>query len=559
MPTTHRERVMPLDLARMKLYMFLLPLLVSLALAWACVSDQNPGFGIYLVDSGELVLSEDHIKTYYQDTHTIELNEAGVEKWNSYMTYTAIPKLDACLFSEDFVLKVEGDEIYRGKFYSMASSITCPGVVIMDALLKLDAAHNTITIELGHPGPSPDDGEDPRDNPRVIRFFERKGLLKHEAPQLQPTPTEPATTVESPPEDTDDAGQWKDFWSFSTGDNYEGYHLETGSTIYHLKGGITRVYGPDNELIMCVNDAEVKQVPVPGGKGPQPATHVLNVPNGSVVTHDGFVTRAAGLTVVDMATDSYGDKFVDREAFEGFWQATGGDTAIPESEWEPGKICSYNEYSVRIAENDRAVVIWDNGLNQSRSEGTINEDEIIVSIGSAEAIFRFHDETTAFAAFYDDDRVYVKQLTRQQQAPIEIMVGVQIKPQPGECLSCADGGSSGVVLNSANVETVVSEGEYFNPVAGPQAWKVKPGDLIVVVNGEIENINSDGPYVAIWAEGYDAEGNIVSWTLDADHVAGQSQVYVGQGETKGFTLHLSFAEDLNEVEIIACAYSQPPP
>ncbi|MFO8101001.1 MAG: hypothetical protein R6U37_02365 [Dehalococcoidia bacterium] len=541
---------------KLHLYLLLVVLLVATGLSFSCLSHDKVEFGIYLADSGELVLSEEHIKAYYQDAHTIELNEKGIEKWNSYMTYTTIPKLDQCLFSKDFVLKVNGEEIYRGKFYSMASSISYPGIVIMDALFKLDSTHNTICIKNSYPGSFSENHEDPRNDPGIIEYFEKKGLLKDGDPPSHPLDVTPASGPESPPvTTTDNEDQWDDFQGFSAGDNYDGYHLENGSTIYYLKGGMTKVYGPDNELIMNVNDAEVKQVPVPGGKGPQPATHVLR---GSYVTGDGFITRVDGLTVVDLS-NTYDDKFVDWEAFNGFWRATGGDVTIPESEREPGKIYNYDGYGIKIENDDHAQITFNNEIDQTKVKGIIDEDEIRVSFGSFEATFHFHDETTAFAAFYDGGRAYVKQLTKQRHVSIGTIVGVQVKPQHGEYLTCADGGSSGVVLKSASVETVVSEGEYFNPVAGPQAGKVKPGDLMVVVSGEIENTNSDGPYVAIWAEGYDAEGNTVSWTLDSAHIAGQSQLELGSSEIKPFTLHLSFAETLWVVEINACAYSQPPP
>ena len=100
-------------------------LILTLIFTFICLSACNnnePVFGIYLVDSGELILSENHIKAYYRDSHTIELNEAGIEKWNSYMTYEDIPKLQDTLYKVDFVVKLNSKEIYSGKFYSMASS-----------------------------------------------------------------------------------------------------------------------------------------------------------------------------------------------------------------------------------------------------------------------------------------------------------------------------------------------------------------------------------------------------------------------------------------------------
>ena len=153
-------------------------LLTSIIGSFGCDGDDEPDFGIYLVSNDELVLSEQHIKAYHQDTHTIELNAEGIEKWNSYMTYTTIPRLTDCLFSKDFALKVEGNEIYRGQFYSSASSISYPGVVIQDALFKLDDSRNTISIDFGFASPAESQQEDPRNNPQVLSFFEKAGLLQ---------------------------------------------------------------------------------------------------------------------------------------------------------------------------------------------------------------------------------------------------------------------------------------------------------------------------------------------------------------------------------------------
>ena len=153
-------------------------LLLSFVGILACCGGEEVGFGIYLIDNGELVLSEHHIEAYYGDTHTIELNEKGIRKWNSYMTWETTPKLADSLYSRDFVLKIDGEEIYRGKFYSMVSSATYPGVVIMDAIIELDNDNNTIRIEFGYPLPGFGTGEDPRNAPEVIDFLEKQGLLR---------------------------------------------------------------------------------------------------------------------------------------------------------------------------------------------------------------------------------------------------------------------------------------------------------------------------------------------------------------------------------------------
>ena len=149
-------------------------LLTSLLLS--CDGGEDVGFGIFLVDSGELVLSEQHIKVYHKNTHEIELNGKGIEKWNSYMTYEAIPTLAEGLFGEDFLIMIEGIEAYRGQFSSGASSTIPSGVMILDTLFKLDSKHNTIRIEIGFPPLSPE--EDPRNSSDVISFFEEQGLLE---------------------------------------------------------------------------------------------------------------------------------------------------------------------------------------------------------------------------------------------------------------------------------------------------------------------------------------------------------------------------------------------
>ncbi len=537
---------------------FLLMLFITGSLA--CVGNDKTEFGIYLADSGELVLSEKHIKAYYPDAHTLELNEQGIEKWNSYLTYTTIPKLDQCLFLKDFVLKIKGDEIYRGKFYSAVSSISYSGIVIMDALFKLDSTNSTIWIKNSYPGSFSENQDDPRNDLRIIEFFEKKGLLKYGEPPSRLIEVTPASGPESPPiTTTDNEEQWDDFQGFSAGDNYDGYHLENGSTIYYLKGGITKVYGPDNELIGHIKEEGIAQVTVPGGKGSQPATHVLH---GSCVTQDGFITLVGGITLVDLRPNTYDDKFTDQEAFTGFWRATGGDISIPESEREPGKIYNYNDYGIKIENDDHARITFNNEIGQTKVEGTINEDEIQLSFGSFEAIFRFHDETTAFATFYDDDRAYVKELTRQSYWPIVTILGSQVKPQPGEYLFCGDQESSGILLKSVKIETGISDTKFSNPAARLEPQQANPGDLMVTVSGELEYVRGHGPsraILALYAEGYDSEGEQVAWTLDSAHIAGQSQLELQQGNAEPFTLHLNFAETLRVVEIHACAHSQPPP
>ena len=133
--------------------------------------------GIYLLDSGELVISDLHIEKYIWDTHTIELNDEGIEKWNSFISYKGIPKLSDTLYKRDFVLKVDDKEVYRGTFYSMLSSTSYDGVVILDAIMKLDGERNTIKIAFGY-GPNLDSLNDPRNSLDMYDCLKEAGLLE---------------------------------------------------------------------------------------------------------------------------------------------------------------------------------------------------------------------------------------------------------------------------------------------------------------------------------------------------------------------------------------------
>jgi len=156
-------------------------LLLGTVVSSSCTKDEPVHFGIYLADTGELVLSDHDIKAYRQTSSTIDtigLTKRGIERWNTFQKYTGIPKLDKTLFGRDYVVKLEGEEMYRGKFYSGVSSASYAGVTILDSLFKLDNTHDTINIQFGYAAIFDPTIQDPRDNPAIISFFEKRGLLK---------------------------------------------------------------------------------------------------------------------------------------------------------------------------------------------------------------------------------------------------------------------------------------------------------------------------------------------------------------------------------------------
>lgn len=147
---------------------YLAVMLLLMLFLFSCEAGEE-SFGIYLADSGELVLSEVHIKSYHSAENKFELNEQGIERWNSFINYQDVPKLEDSLFSREFMIKIEGKEICRGKFWSNLSSTLCPETVIADAFFKLDREHCTLTIHSGYPGA----GQEAFDTAAIADFFKK--------------------------------------------------------------------------------------------------------------------------------------------------------------------------------------------------------------------------------------------------------------------------------------------------------------------------------------------------------------------------------------------------
>jgi hypothetical protein len=153
-------------------------------------------FGIYLKDTGELVISGEHIEAYhiyYDDhrmmtgsdfreemgdsVHTIELNPEGIEQWNSFRKFDG-KLLAASLYHKDFVVKLSGKKMYEGVFSSMASSCIYDGVVIMESIIGMNEEDNRFHIfDAGASiGAAPAEGL--INAPEIIGFMEEHGLLE---------------------------------------------------------------------------------------------------------------------------------------------------------------------------------------------------------------------------------------------------------------------------------------------------------------------------------------------------------------------------------------------
>jgi hypothetical protein len=148
----------------------------------SCTISKGDGFAIYLtkgdippvqmpalsdVDTAEPpIISMKDIITYNAQTHELKLTTSAFER---------IYQLDVPVRGKSFVVCVDRKPIYWGAFWTPISSLSFDGVTIWKPL-SLEGPH-VITLELGYPSSSFYGGEDPRNNPEVMRSLEQAGKL----------------------------------------------------------------------------------------------------------------------------------------------------------------------------------------------------------------------------------------------------------------------------------------------------------------------------------------------------------------------------------------------
>jgi hypothetical protein len=137
------------------------------------------------------------------------------------------------------------------------------------------------------------------------------------------------------------------------------------------------------------------------------------------------------------------------------------------------------------------------------------------------------------------------------------LTAVSVSPSPGAYLANSENVSSRVLLTDVQVNQGISDKQYISPWY--PAHKVNSGDPVLVVSGSIQNQHQENKEIAMYAEGYDAAGKQVAWTLDAAHIAGQIGLHLEKEATGRFTLHLNLAEDMRSIRIFANNYSITPP
>ena len=165
--------------------MFLIALL-GVALSGCQSVDENT-FAIYLLsqdvptaklsqtDINELrledkpIISSDDIVSYDKTSHTLELTRAASRRLQqSFPTPVKVNGIP-------FVVCVGDERIYTGAFWTLLSSLSYNGVVILQ---PLNSTATTIQITLGYPGSDAFTGIDPRADPRIMKALEQSKKVK---------------------------------------------------------------------------------------------------------------------------------------------------------------------------------------------------------------------------------------------------------------------------------------------------------------------------------------------------------------------------------------------
>ncbi|MHB1356939.1 MAG: hypothetical protein ACYCZF_13305 [Anaerolineae bacterium] len=116
----------------------------------------------------EPILSIDDIITYSAATHQIELTASGYKRLHALRVPTRGLAFAVC---------VNGEPVYAGAFWTMLSSHSYEGVVILIDPIEV-AKEPIIQVQLGYPGPDWFRGEDPRNDNKILEVLELSGKLR---------------------------------------------------------------------------------------------------------------------------------------------------------------------------------------------------------------------------------------------------------------------------------------------------------------------------------------------------------------------------------------------
>jgi hypothetical protein len=111
----------------------------------------------------------------------------------------------------------------------------------------------------------------------------------------------------------------------------------------------------------------------------------------------------------------------------------------------------------------------------------------------------------------------------------------------------------GVSFENAKVQAgTIEKGPVWNPRGGSKYYA---GDLCLLVIGDIKNDTSENQTVSISALGYNSDWEQVAWTLSSARIVGVFESTVPPHSTGSFEVILSYADDVQFIELNAASYT----
>ena len=146
---------------------------VAMIIGWFILGNQmqsQKGFGVYLSENNELVISDKDIMFYNWTSHNIRLNSEGVDRIKGMDFFEK-------LYHKSFVVMLNGKEMYNGSFWSDVDSMPYSGVAIIYLLAVHNNMTDTLRISPCYPSVQFCKGVDPRSNSEIFDYFQSIGKL----------------------------------------------------------------------------------------------------------------------------------------------------------------------------------------------------------------------------------------------------------------------------------------------------------------------------------------------------------------------------------------------
>lgn len=116
---------------------------------------------------------------------------------------------------------------------------------------------------------------------------------------------------------------------------------------------------------------------------------------------------------------------------------------------------------------------------------------------------------------------------------------------PVEKEPCENDPEGKIIIDNVTVKSGTLDRDYYTPEAG----NFPAGSPCFLVSVHINNGYNEDCWVTFSAHGLDKSGNQVSFTLDSGPSPGAWQVYLASFSSAEYTLHLSWADNVNRMII----------